>query len=108
MNKLVLREIADKYYNQLNDMLNDLAYKCTGGEEYDCSNCYESKVAKPGCTISSCNSGKNGDTSCRYRCCTTKKCKTEVKCTTVCKSGYYPCTSYNKICDEYNCIGGYK
>jgi hypothetical protein len=33
MNKLVLREIADKYYNQLNDMLNDLAYKCTGGEE---------------------------------------------------------------------------
>lgn len=33
MSKLVLNEIADKYYTQLEAMVNDLANKCIGGEE---------------------------------------------------------------------------
>ena len=33
MNQLLLREIADKYYDGLEAMVNDLARKCVGGEE---------------------------------------------------------------------------
>ena len=31
--KLALKDVADRYYTELDDMLNDLAVKCTGGEE---------------------------------------------------------------------------
>ena len=33
MSKLLLKEVVNKYYTELNDMINDLAQKCTGGEE---------------------------------------------------------------------------
>jgi hypothetical protein len=33
MSKFLLNEIADKYYTQLNSMVDDLAQKCTGGEQ---------------------------------------------------------------------------
>ena len=33
MSKLLLKEIASKYYKDLETMVNDLAVKCTGGEE---------------------------------------------------------------------------
>ena len=33
MSKLLLKEVVDKYYPELNAMVNDLAQKCTGGEE---------------------------------------------------------------------------
>lgn len=33
MSKLLLKEVVNKYYTELNDMVNDLAQKCTGGEE---------------------------------------------------------------------------
>ena len=32
-NTLVLREVAERHYDYLNKMVNDLASKCTGGEE---------------------------------------------------------------------------
>ena len=32
-NSLVLREIAERHYDYLNNMINDLANKCIGGEE---------------------------------------------------------------------------
>ena len=33
MSKYLLKEMVEKYYNQLDGMVNDLAVKCTGGEE---------------------------------------------------------------------------
>lgn len=33
MSKLLLKEIANRYYGDLEAMINDLAVKCTGGEE---------------------------------------------------------------------------
>lgn len=33
MNNLVLEEVVNKYYKDLESMVNNLATKCTGGEE---------------------------------------------------------------------------
>ena len=33
MSKMLLKDLVDKYYSELNSMVNDLAEKCTGGEE---------------------------------------------------------------------------
>jgi hypothetical protein len=33
MSKMLLRDLIDKYYTELDDIVNDLAQKCTGGEE---------------------------------------------------------------------------
>ena len=33
MSKLLLKEVVDRYYNDLQDMVNDLAVKSVGGEE---------------------------------------------------------------------------
>lgn len=86
------------------------SYVCTkwsGGTPYECGNrkCYNSKVKKPGCTISSCNTGNPGDSSCRYRCCTgsSKTCYTQRRCT----SGYYPCVRYNQVCTRQECVSGW-
>ena len=33
MSKMLLRDLIYKYYAKLNNIVNDLAQKCTGGEE---------------------------------------------------------------------------
>ena len=33
MSKMLLKDLVDKYYSELNGIVNDLAEKCTGGEE---------------------------------------------------------------------------
>lgn len=33
MNKMILKELAKKYYDPLDKMVKDLAVSCTGGEE---------------------------------------------------------------------------
>ena len=33
MSKMLLKDLVDKYYSDLNSMVNNLAEKCTGGEE---------------------------------------------------------------------------
>ena len=43
MNKLVLEEVANRYYKDLESMVNNLATKCTGGEE--------TKIAFPNGTV---------------------------------------------------------
>ena len=32
MSKMLLRDLIDKYHTKLDDIVNDLAQKCTGGE----------------------------------------------------------------------------
>jgi hypothetical protein len=33
MSKMLLKDLVDKYYSELNSIVDDLAKKCTGGEE---------------------------------------------------------------------------